>query len=329
MYSELVDALVEKRIAIAIVGPTATGKTRLSLELAELLPAEIISADARQIYKYLDIGTAKPSLEERALVPHHFIDICEPDEYYSAGQFGKEAETIAHQIFEKGKIPLIVGGSGLYIKALCSGFFEENFSPEEKAKSLQIRKELSFYSKESLYSKLMEVDPETARLYPDKNYVRTTRALEFFFVKGIPISLYRKTFHRKPKFSTIYIGLNLNRVELYRRIDVRTEKMWKMGLAREVQRILDMGFAPSINSLNSVGYKETIAFLNNNVSEQETVEAIERNTRRFAKRQITWFKKNENIRWFNPTEQNLKVQVLTFLNKFVFFNDAGIEKRKI
>jgi tRNA dimethylallyltransferase len=105
--------------------------------------------------------------------------------------------------------------------------------------------------------------------------------------------------------------------------------MWKMGLVREVQRILDMGFAPSINSLNSVGYKETIAFLNNNVSEQETIEAIKRNTRRFAKRQITWFKKNESIRWFNPIEQNLKVQVLTFLNKFVFFNDAGIAKRKI
>lgn len=329
MYNELVDTLIEKKTAIAIVGPTATGKTRLSLELAEVLPTEIISADARQIYRYLDIGTAKPSIEERALVTHHFIDICEPNEYYSAGQFGKEAETVVHQVLKKGKIPLIVGGSGLYIKALCSGFFEENFSPEEKAKSLQIRKELSFYSKESLYSKLMEVDPETARLYPDKNYVRTTRALEFFLVKGIPISLYRKTFHRKPKFSVIYIGLTTNREELYRRIDIRTEKMWKMGLAREVQRILDMGFPPSINSLNSVGYKESIEFLNNKISEQETIELIKRSTRRFAKRQMTWFKKNEDIRWFNSTEQNLKVQVLTFLNKFVFFNDTGIKQGKI
>ncbi|MCX7908336.1 MAG: tRNA (adenosine(37)-N6)-dimethylallyltransferase MiaA [Ignavibacteria bacterium] len=317
MVSIPFEECIEKKIAIAIVGPTAIGKTRLSLFFAEHLPIEIVSADSRQVYKYLDIGTAKPTLEERKIVPHYFIDICNPDDYYSAGQFGKDAENVVNEIFSKRKIPIIVGGSGLYIKALCEGFFEEPYTYEDKIKAQKIRKELSFLSKEALYSKLQEVDPETASLYPDKNYVRLIRALEFYLLKGIPISIYRRTFHRKPNFNTIYVGLICNRDYLYSIINQRVKRMWDIGLVDEVKKILNLGYSPELNSLKSVGYKETIDYLFGRLSETEALELIQRNTRRFAKRQITWFKKVNFINWFDVSIKNFEKNILSFLSNYI------------
>lgn len=311
-----IDDFIRNRYAITLVGPTAVGKTSVSLFIAEYFPVEIISADSRQIYKYLDIGTAKPTQTERAKVPHHFIDICFPDEYYSAGQFGKDAEKKVNEVFSKSKIPLIVGGSGLYIKALCEGFFEEDFSPEEKVQVLKIRKELSYLSRDALYSRLKEVDPETAMLYPDKNYVRLMRALEFYYIKGVPISVYRKMYHRSPNFKTVYIGLICPRETLYARIEKRVDKMWKEGLPGEVQRILDMGYSPELNSLRSVGYKETIDFLLGKLSEAETIAEIKKNSRRYAKRQITWFKKVQNINWFDISKSNFEKDLIDYLVSF-------------
>jgi tRNA dimethylallyltransferase len=315
MVDNLIGEFLERKIAIALVGPTAIGKTNLSLSLSDVLPVEIVSADSRQIYKYLDIGTAKPTLEERSRVPHHFIDICYPDEYYSAGQYGKDANAVVNEIFNRGKIPLIVGGSGLYVKALCEGFFEEGYTSSEKNKALKIRRELSCWSRDALYSRLMEVDPETAKLYPDKNYVRLLRALEFYEVKGVPISVYRKTFHRKPDFTTIYIGLIAERKQIYSLIENRVEKMWNDGLVVEVKNILDMGYSPELNSLNTVGYKETIDFLQGRIDANTAIELIKQNTRRYAKRQITWFKKNNQIRWFDAFKDNLLKNILDFLNQ--------------
>ncbi len=316
MKINLVEDFVNRRCVVALVGPTAIGKTSLALRLSNVLPIEIISADSRQIYRYMDVGTAKPSQEERERVPHHFIDICNPDEYYSAGQFAKDACNTIDQIFAKNKLPFIVGGSGLYIKALCEGIFDEDFTPEEKAKALKIRKELSFLSKETLYSKLLEVDPETAKLYPDKNQVRLIRALEFYFLKGVPISFYRKTFHRLPNFKTIYLGLTCSREKLYSKIEQRVDIMWNMGLVNEVQHLLDMGYNPKLSSLNTVGYKETIAFLCGRLSEIQTIELIKRNTRRYAKRQMTWFNKNSKIRWFDVGAQFLEHSILKFLANY-------------
>lgn len=311
-----IDEFIENKIAIAIVGPTAIGKTRLSIFLSNHLPVEIISADSRQIYKYMDIGTAKPSVEERELVVHHFIDIRYPDEYYSAGQFGKEAHNLALDIFQRGKIPLIVGGSGLYIKALCEGLFEEKYTSEEKVRALKIRKELSYYSKEALYSKLMECDPETAKLYPDKNYVRLQRALEFYMVKGLPISFYRKNFTFKPKFGTVYIGLICNRDLLYDMINQRVDKMWELGLPDEVRKILDLGYSPELNSLNTVGYKETVDFLFGKITANVAIELIKQNTRRYAKRQVTWFKKVPNINWFDISSNNFERSIMVLLKNY-------------
>lgn len=313
MLTNLIEEVVNKKLAIALVGPTATGKTKVSLSLADEIPAEIVSADSRQIYKYMDIGTAKPSKEERQKVPHHFIDICFPDEYYSAGQYGKEANEIVNKLFEKGKVPLIVGGSGLYIKSLCEGFFEEGYTPEEKAKALKIRKELSFLSRDALYSKLSEIDPETAQIYFDKNYVRLIRALEFYYVKGIPISFYRKAYHRHPDFKTLYIGLIANRDKLYSLINERVERMWEMGLPDEVQQILNMGYSPELNSLNTLGYKETIEYLNGKISKNDAIELIKLNTRRYAKRQITWFKKVRNIHWLDIGDKSLIKKILQLI----------------
>lgn len=312
-----IEDLIEQRIAIAIVGPTAIGKTRLSLFLSDFFPVEIVSADSRQIYRYLDIGTAKPTLEERSKVVHHFIDIRNPDEYYSAGQFGKEASEVVLEIFKRGAVPLIVGGSGLYIKALCEGLFEEKYTQQEKIKAMKIRKELSYLGREALYSKLLEVDPETAKLYPDKNYVRLIRALEFYLVKGLPISFYRKQFSSKPKFKTIYIGLNCNRDFLYALINKRVDEMWKNGLVDEVKDILNMGYSPELNSLNTVGYKETIEFLQGKTTERVAIEMIKQNTRRYAKRQLTWFKKVANINWFNVSAINFEQSILSFISNFL------------
>ncbi|MGQ9819717.1 MAG: tRNA (adenosine(37)-N6)-dimethylallyltransferase MiaA [Candidatus Kapaibacteriales bacterium] len=318
MDNEVVDKLIQNKIALAVVGPTASGKTKFALKIAREIPLEIISADSRQIYRYLDIGTAKPTSEELTTATHYFIDIRNPDEYYSAGEFGKEAEAKVFEIFDKGKLPLIVGGSGLYIKSLTEGFFEENFSSEEKSKAFQIRKELNLYSKDALYSRLLEVDPETARLYPDKNYVRLIRSLEFYYVKGIPISLYRKLYHRNPKFKTIYIGISLPRDKLYSNIEQRVDWMIQNGLISEVQNILDLGFSPELNSLKTLGYKEIIDYLDKRITLSEAIALIKQNTRRYAKRQITWFKKNLRIVWFDSTYSSIEKNVLDFLNKFVF-----------
>lgn len=311
---------IKNRYAIAIIGPTAVGKTTLSFEIANRLPVEIVSADSRQIFMYLDIGTAKPTKEERNQVPHHFVDICYPDEYFSSGQFGKEGEVVVNNIFEKEKIPLIVGGSGLYVQALCEGFFEEEYSIEEKKEALKIRQELSFLSKDVLYSKLMEVDPETAKLYSDKNYIRLIRALEFYTLKRIPISLYRKLYHRKPNFKTIYIGLICKRDRLYSIIERRVVQMWKKGLPSEVRHVLDLGYSPNLNSLNTVGYKETIEYLHCKLSESEAINLIQKNTRNYAKRQITWFKRNQNIKWFDIENENYVKNILNFLENKVLIN---------
>lgn len=317
MDDKVIDKLIQKKIVLAIVGPTAVGKTKLALELGRKFPIEIVSADSRQIYRYLNIGTAKPTKEELSIVHHHFIDVRYPDEYYSAGEFGKEGELKVLEIFDNGKLPLIVGGSGLYIKSLCEGFFEENFTVEEKLKAIQIRKELKFYSKDALYSKLFEIDPETAQLYPDKNYVRLIRALEFYFVKEIPISTYRKLYHRTPKFKAIYIGLFAPKEMLYQKIGQRVDCMIQTGLIIEVQNILDLGYSPELSSLKTVGYKEIVDYLKKRIELNEAISLIKQNTRRYAKRQMTWFKKNFQINWFDSTDKDVKTNVLSFLNKFV------------
>jgi tRNA dimethylallyltransferase len=310
------DDLINSRILIVIVGPTASGKTALALSLASVFDSEIISADSRQIFKYLDIGTAKPTKEELSKIKHHFIDIIFPDQYYSAGLFGKQASDTVNSIFNLNKVPVVAGGSGLYIKALCEGFFEEEIKPDPN-----LRKELQsrFESEgiEPIYSELEKIDPVSATLYIDRNPRRVIRALEFYYSTGIPISTAQQKLMTKPQFTPIYFGIQIERQKLYEWINERAKQMWEGGLIDETSRILEMGYSPSLNSLNTVGYKECIDFINGNLNANKALELIAQNTRHYAKRQFTWLRQNADIHWVEGDLTTMTDSIIEQLSLFL------------
>ncbi|MBI2618506.1 MAG: tRNA (adenosine(37)-N6)-dimethylallyltransferase MiaA [Ignavibacteriales bacterium] len=281
---------------LAIVGPTASGKTPLSLYLAEILGAEIVSADSRQIYKYLDIGTAKPSREDIRRVKHHFIDLLDPGEEYSAGRYGKEARAEVRTLLQKGKETILVGGSGLYVKALVDGLFDGPGRDDEIRKRLEA--EMRREGMANLLEKLRAVDPVTAdAMTRESKARRIIRALEVHAITGKPISQFHREQETRAPFDTLFYGLNWERGELYRLIEERVDRMIREGLIEEVQDLKMKGFGPHLNSLQTVGYKEVFSFLNGEISRQDAVDLIKQNTRRFAKRQLTWFKADKRIRW--------------------------------
>jgi tRNA dimethylallyltransferase len=303
--------LLKYRTVLAIVGPTASGKTKASIELSKLINIEVISADSRQVFKYLNIGTAKPTSDELNAVKTYFIDYLEPDSYISAGRFAKEAQIIIEQIFKKNKLPVVVGGTGLYIQALCEGIFEDKIDENQrKIISDKLSSELELRGIDFLYEKLKFVDKVSAEKYSDKNPRRILRALEYYEIKGIPFSEAQKKFMKKSDFNVCYFGIEFPRNELYERINRRTEIMWSMGLVEEVKEILKKGYSANLNSLNTVGYKETIAFLRGEMNEIEAIEKIKQNTRRYAKRQMTWFRKNSKIKWLSGDEKSIAELIL-------------------
>jgi len=289
-----------ERKALAIVGPTASGKTKLSLIVAEKLDGEIISADSRQIYRYMDIGTAKPSPEEREKVKHYFIDELNPDEEFNAGLFGEKARKIIEDIFSRGKVPIIVGGSGLYIKSLIDGFFEGPGADWELREILYRRaKDLG---KESLYEELKKVDPVSAQKIHPNNLKRVIRALEVYYITGKPISQLQQTVKPEINFKTVQVGLKWDRKKLYKRIEERVEEMIRNGLIDEVKKLREMGYDKNLNSLQTVGYKEVFDYLDGLISYDRMIYLIKRNSRRYAKRQLTWFRQDERIIWIDVDE---------------------------
>lgn len=285
----------KKKVVVFIVGPTAAGKTSLSLSLAQKLPVEIVSADSRQIYKYLNIGTAKPSKEVLQDLPHHFVDILEPDEYYSAGQFSLDARKVIDQIFNRGNLPLVVGGSGLYIKALLEGFFTGNISNLKIRESLQQR--LLREGSEALHQDLLKIDRLSAEKIHPRNSNRILRALEVYLSSGERLSELQKAKIPPPDFSPLKFGIVKERELLYHDIDQRVEEMFQKGLLGEAANILEMGYDQNLNSLNTVGYKEVIQYLNGEIDYQSCVTLIKQNSRHYAKRQLTWFRPDKDIRW--------------------------------
>ncbi len=291
MGSEIILSSVRNHKILPVVfGPTASGKTALGIALSEILPIEVISADSRQIYKYMSIGTAKPTPEEMAAVPHHLVDFLDPAETYSAGRFAADAGRVIAEIIERGRIPFVAGGSGLYIRALCEGFFAEShfdYSPIRAALSA----ELETKGIDALCEELREADRASWELYSDRNPRRVLRALEYFRAHSRPISADHVEKQQASDYMPVYFFLDWPRDELYARINRRTEIMWESGLPQEAQHLLDMGYAPELNSLNTVGYKETFACLGGELSESEAIEEIKKNTRHYAKRQMTWIRR--------------------------------------
>ncbi|MBU1356267.1 MAG: tRNA (adenosine(37)-N6)-dimethylallyltransferase MiaA [Candidatus Edwardsbacteria bacterium] len=285
------------RPVMVIAGPTAVGKTRVALDLAEKMGAEIISADSRQVYKYLDIGTAKPSKSERQKAKHHLIDFLEPDAIYSAARFAVDARAVMDRLDEQGKRYVIAGGSGLYLKALIEGLSQIPSADENVRRELDSL--LAAKGKGALYEMLKEIDPESAQRLKPNDAVRTIRAIEVFKLSGIKMSQWQKKDRIKDKRRYRLVVLNRERDSLYRRIEARVDQMITQGLFEETAKVLKMGYSPDSNSLNTVGYKEAIAFINGVMDRNTAASLIKQNTRRYAKRQMTWFRGMTQAEWLD------------------------------
>jgi tRNA dimethylallyltransferase len=274
---------------LILTGPTGVGKTDLALDLAERMNAEILSADSRQVYRLLDIGTAKPSLADRRRVRHHFVDELDPREPFSAGIFARHAEERIDDIVRRGRVPLVTGGSTLYAHALQEGFAE--VPAADAAVRTHIEQRLRSEGGEVLYAELQKVDPGAAATMDPTKTQRLVRALEVYEATGVPISEY----HREkpvPKWHFETIVLLRSREVLYRRIEARVDDMLRQGLVREVSTVVNlMGLRTDLNPLRTIGYQEPVRFLQGHVPYAEMVRLIKRNTRRYAKRQITWFRR--------------------------------------
>jgi len=289
--------ITDEPVLIVLAGPTAAGKTAAGIRLAEYLKTEILSADSRQFYSEMKIGTASPSGEELDRVPHHFIGHLSIHDSYNVSRFEMDAMQKLEKLFRKNRYALMVGGSGLYIHAVCQGIDE---LPDPDPDTREKLKHLYFESGiKVLQDKLFEVDPVYYRQVDLNNPVRLIRALEVYFSMGIPYSLLRKNKPKSRPFKILKMGLELPRDELNHRIHQRVDKMMESGLLDEVCQLLPN---QHLNALNTVGYKEIFAYLEYRVSLDGAVENIKTNTRRYAKRQMTWFRRDEDIHWLHPMD---------------------------
>lgn len=282
---------------LVILGPTASGKSRLAMEIAGALRGEIVSSDSLQVYKHLDIGTAKPSSEERAAVPHHLIDILEPDQGFNAGMFREEASRVVESLAAAGKNIILAGGTYLYVKALLSGLIED--LPADRAIRAALRKERTEHGTAPLYERLLSVDPESAsRIHPN-DYVRTERALEVYELTGQKMSLLLSLHEFAVRdYEYLKIGIHVEREELRGRIDERVEGMMSAGFVDEVRGLRNMGYGPELKPMQSIGYKEINAYLDGHLGLERAVELMKRDTKRFAKRQRTWLRADKEIFWY-------------------------------
>lgn len=285
---------------LVLVGPTASGKSVVALRVAKMMDAEIINADSVQVYRHLDVGTAKPPVEERRQVPHHLIDVVEPSEEFSAARFRSMAMKAMDDIVSRGKIPIITGGTGLYIRALCRGLF---FGPSAKT---EVREDLiAVEAQESgtLYRKLAEVDPAAAMKIHPHDLRRIVRALEVFLSSGKKISDLQKEWDGDDTGNFILIGLAWDRREIYRRINERVDRMLAAGLVEEVKSLLARGVSPELKPMKSLGYLQIVEHLQGKYDLERARELIKMETRRYAKRQMTWFKKEPGILWIECRDE--------------------------
>lgn len=303
---------------VVICGPTATGKSDAGVLVAERLYGEVISADSMLVYRGMDIGTAKPTASDMRGIPHHLIDIVEPDQEYNAALFQEQARAVIADIMNRRKLPVLVGGTGLYIGAVID---EYDFSGARGSDLYrkELFKQAEEYGTSKLHERLREIDPGTAaRLHPN-DARRIIRALEVYRFTGIPISSFhtveqpRKSVYKK----MLMFGLILEREKLYKLIEQRVDRMIQAGLVEEVQGLLDRGFSPELSSMRGLGYKEIVEYLTGKSSLDQAVDTLKRNTRRFAKRQMTWFRRDKRIKWLNPEQADVSRGIIHEITTFI------------
>jgi tRNA dimethylallyltransferase len=280
---------------IVIAGPTAVGKTSLAIRLAHHFETEIVSADSRQFFKELTIGTAKPSSAELASAKHHFINSHSITQEYDAARYGEDALKIIHNLFENHKAAILCGGSGLYIRAVCEGF--DDIPEVPKSIRTQLMEQYTLHGISWLQEQMKIHDPELFEGFDQQNPHRLIRALEVKFGTGVSISSFRKNKKRKHNFDIIKIGLELSREELYSRIDARMDTMISQGLFEEAQQLFPFR---DHRALQTVGYQEIFGFMEGKYDREEAIRLLKRNSRRYAKRQLTWFKRDAEMKWFSP-----------------------------
>jgi tRNA dimethylallyltransferase len=301
---------------VILLGPTGAGKSGLAIELAEAFGGEVLNADSMQVYRYMDIGTAKPTPEEWQRIKHHLIDLVTPDQPFHADLYRTLGRRIIDSLHQKGTPIFVVGGTGLYIKALTQGLFTSpKIHPLVREK---LKQEAEQKGRESLHQRLKGVDPEAASRIHSNDLFRTIRALEVFESTGIPISFFRDQhrFGDRP-YLTFKIGLGMDRDKLYRRIEERVDRMIKRGFLKEVEGLLQMGYGPGLKPMQSLGYKQMAQFLSNDFGWDEAVRQMKKETRHYAKRQWTWFKADGEICWHDESADREKIfsEVSSFLRE--------------
>jgi tRNA dimethylallyltransferase len=307
---------VEKPL-IVVVGPTAVGKTEFSIQLAEKLNGEIISADSRTFYKGMDIGTAKPTPDQLLRVPHHLINVLEPSETWSLALFQKEVHQIIQDIHCRGKVPIMVGGTGQYIRAILEGWSLPNVPPNEGLRAV-LNEWADQIGRDGLHQRLSLIDPAAANKIEAENLRRTVRAFEVIFSTGRRFS--DQYLKNDIEYPYIILGLTRDRGDLYNRIDMRIDNMLKDGFVEEVRGLLDQGNSPGLSSFSAIGYPQIIQFLKGDLTLDAAIESIKKNSREFVRRQSNWFKASDkNIHWINASDKYMLNNALKFIQDSTFW----------
>lgn len=316
---------MSKKPMVVLTGPTAVGKTALSIDLAKKINGAIISADSMQVYKYMDIGSAKITKEEMQGIDHYLIDELMPEDEFNIVQFQKMAKEALDKIYSKGQIPIITGGTGFYIQGLL---YDIDFDAQNQNDS--IRKELEAFAVEKgahqLHELLKDIDPVSYDIIHENNVKRVIRAIEFYRISGYPISEHNQQEKQKESpYNFAYFVLNDDRENLYKRIDKRVDIMVKQGLVEEVRRLHQMGYSKDMVSMQGLGYKEILRSFEGEYSMEEAIDIIKRETRRFAKRQITWFRREKEVIWINKNEYNYSNDLIIDEMKKILLDKGIIE----
>ncbi len=292
---------------IVITGPTASGKTAMSVQLAKILDGEIVNADSMQIYKYMDIGTAKPDMEERQGVQHHLIDIVNPDEQFSVARYCECAKEAIDSIHKKGKPAVMVGGTGLYVDSLVNNIQFSEFEPDEEYRSkMDILADEK--GNEHLYNMLMDIDPASAVKIKVADRKRIIRALEVYHLTGKTISWHNEKSKSVPSpYKTIMFAIDVDRQLLYDKINRRVDMMMEKGLVEEVKEIINMGISRTSTAMQAIGYKEIAEYLEGEITLEKAIDKIKQGSRRYAKRQLTWYRRNEKIHWVKNIDEVLSI----------------------